>query len=157
MVSLCTSYLFSNGSDSLCARLLRLQYFTLASETREIINMTCQTIEHNDLSLIPSARESLMFLLQKIDLNIAPALNRKRKEQKGVKAHLTRAEYNSVLHMQHANRYTLLHTRLFTAFLGVILWKSENNALKEISYMVEFHLNQWARSTLSGYPPQIVV
>lgn len=30
--------------------------------------MTCQTIEHNDLSLIPLARESLMFLLQKIDL-----------------------------------------------------------------------------------------
>lgn len=67
-VSLCTSYLFSNGSSSLCARLLRLQYFTLASETQEIINMTCQTIEHNDLSLIPLARESLMSLLQKIDL-----------------------------------------------------------------------------------------
>lgn len=30
--------------------------------------MTCQTIEHNDLSLIPLAQESLMFLLQKIDL-----------------------------------------------------------------------------------------
>lgn len=66
--SLCTSYLFSNESSSLCARLLRLQYFSLASETQEIINMTCQTIEHNDLSLIPLARESLMFLLQKIDL-----------------------------------------------------------------------------------------
>ena len=51
-----------------CARLLRLQYFTLASETKEIINMTCQTIEHNDLSLIPVARDSLMSLLQKIDV-----------------------------------------------------------------------------------------
>lgn len=60
--------LFSNGSISLHARLLRLQYFALASETQEIINMTCQTIEHNDLSLIPSARESLMFLLQKINV-----------------------------------------------------------------------------------------
>ena len=59
----CTAYLFLNGSHSLCARLLRLQYFTLSSETQDIINMTCQTIEHNDLSLIPLARESLMFLL----------------------------------------------------------------------------------------------
>lgn len=50
------------------ARLLRLQYFSLSSETEEIINKTCQTIEHNALSLIPSARESLMFVLQKIDV-----------------------------------------------------------------------------------------
>lgn len=57
------AYLFANGSNSLNAKLLRLQYFTLACETQERINMTCQTIEHNDLSLIPSARESLMFLL----------------------------------------------------------------------------------------------
>lgn len=85
--------------------------------------MTCQTIEHNDLSLIPSARESLMFLLQKIDLNIAPALNRKRKEQKGVKAHLTRAEYNSVLHMQ---RGVSMQTATHCYTLGYLLpfWES---------------------------------
>lgn len=52
----------------LCAGLLRLQYFTLCCETQEIINKTCQTIEHNDLSLIPLAGEALMFLLGKIDL-----------------------------------------------------------------------------------------
>lgn len=50
------------------ARLSGPRHFALAGETQEIINMTCQTIEHNDFSLIPSAQESLMFLLQKINV-----------------------------------------------------------------------------------------
>ena len=85
--------------------------------------MTCQTIEHNDLSLIPSARESLMFLLQKIDLHIAPALNQKRTGQKGVKAHLTHAEYNSVPLMQ---RGVSMQTATHSYTLGYLLpfWES---------------------------------
>ena len=102
-VSLCTSYLFSNGSNYLCARLLRLQYFTLASETQEIINKTCQTIEHNDLSLIPLARESLMFLLQKIDLlHTVAALTETRRSESTSNT----CSANSVLHSMTSVCYT---------------------------------------------------
>lgn len=41
--------------------------------------MTCQTIEHNDLSLIPSTRESLMLLFQKIDILHTKAVHTVRK------------------------------------------------------------------------------
>ena len=119
-VSLCTSYLFSNGSNSLCARLLRLQYFTLASETQEIINMTCQTIEHNDLSLIPLAQESLMFLLQKIDLlHIGAALTATHRAARSESTSNT-CRANSLLHIQYDVIMQQLHTQTHMYTHGVI-------------------------------------
>lgn len=132
-VSLCTTYLFSNGSNSLCARLLRLQYFSLTSETREIINMTCQTIEHNDLSLIPLARESLMFLLQKIDLlHIGAALTQTHRAARS-ESTSNACGANWVLHIQCDVSMHPLHTLLFSVFLGVTLWKTESNTLNKES------------------------
>lgn len=62
--------------------------------------MTCQTIEHNDLSLIPLARESLMFLLQKIDLlHIRASLTETHRAARSESASNT-CRANSVLHMQ---------------------------------------------------------